>query len=89
MDQLFGATSNLPTSKPHTITTIIPELETAAQDIAAEIEELEREAEKLLEEISAGVGELSDLRYGRFANGQVSDEVLQGLGALETACEKR
>jgi len=34
------------------------------------------------------VGGLSDLRYGRLANGKLREEILEGLGRLEQACEK-
>jgi centromere-localized protein 2 len=79
---------NLPVSKPHTLKSIIPELETAAEEVEDEVRRLEEETERLLEEMRAMVGGLSDLRYGRLANGQLREQVLEGLERLESACEK-
>lgn len=58
-------------------------------DIEEEIQRLDEEAETLLEEMRSTVGGLSDLRYGRLANGQLREEVLEGLSRLENSCEKR
>jgi centromere-localized protein 2 len=87
--QLFGPTSNLSTSKPHTLTSILPELEGAAEDVEEEIRRLDEEAETLLEEMRSTVGGLSDLRYGQLANGELREEVLEGLSRLESSCDKR
>jgi len=86
---LFGATSNLTVSNPHTLTSILAEMESAVEDIEGEIDRLDEEANELLEGIKATVGALSDLRYGRFANGQLGEQVLKGLSRLETACENK
>jgi centromere-localized protein 2 len=67
---------------------IIPELESAAEDVEDEIRKLEEEAEAVLEEMKGIVGGLSDLRYGRLANGQLREQVLEGLERLESSCEK-
>lgn len=67
---------------------IIPELESAAEDVEDEIRKLEQEAEAVLEEMKGIVGGLSDLRYGRLANGQLREQVLEGLERLESSCEK-
>jgi centromere-localized protein 2 len=67
---------------------IIPELESAAEEVEDEVRRLEEEAETLLEEMKGTVGGLSDLRYGRLANGQLREQVLEGLERLEAACER-
>ena len=67
---------------------IIPELESAAQEVEDEVRRLEEEVETLLQEMKGTVGGLSDLRYGRLANGQLPEQVLEGLERLEAACEK-
>ena len=87
--KLFGQSSNLPTSKPHTLTSVLPELESAVEDVENEIRRLDEEAETLLEEMRNTVGGLSDLRYGRLANGQLREQVLEGLERLEKSCEKK
>lgn len=87
--QLFGPSSNLPLSKPHTLTSILPELESAVEEVENEVRRLEEEADTLLEWMEATVGGLSDLRYGRFANPQLGEQVLEGLSRLESSCEKK
>jgi centromere-localized protein 2 len=64
-------------------------MEGAVEDVEDEIRRLEEEAETLLEEMKGTVGGLSDLRYGRLANGQLREQVLEGLSRLESSCEKR
>jgi len=86
---LFGPTSNLPASRPHTLTSILPELESAIEDVEDEIRRLEEEAEMMSSEMRSTIGGLSDLRYGRLANAQLPEQVLEGLDRLESACEKR
>ncbi|KIN02488.1 hypothetical protein OIDMADRAFT_194948 [Oidiodendron maius Zn] len=85
---LFGQTSNLPWAKPHTLTSVLPEMEAAAEDVEDEIRRLEEEADLLLEQMRGTVGNLSDLRYGRLANGQLREQVLEGLRRLESSCQK-
>jgi centromere-localized protein 2 len=64
-------------------------MEGAVEDLEDEIRRLDEEAETLLHDMMSTVGGLSDLRYGRLANGQLRDQVLEGLKNLENACEKR
>ncbi|KAI9812382.1 MAG: hypothetical protein M1832_000417 [Thelocarpon impressellum] len=93
--ELFGPTSNLPTSRPHTLASIIPEMEAACVDVEAEIAAIEAEAEAILADITATVGDLSDLRYGRLnrQSGAADDDtpgktVLDGLKRLEDVCDR-
>jgi len=79
---LFGPTSNLPVSKPHTLNSVLPELDIAVKDLEDEISRLDAEAESLLEAMQSTVGSLSDLRYGRLANHQLREQVLEGLERL-------
>jgi centromere-localized protein 2 len=58
------------------------------EEVEDEVRRLEEEAKALLEEMRGTVGGLSDLRYGRLANGQLREQVLEGLERLEAACEK-
>lgn len=71
-------------SKPHSLKSILPELERAIEDLEDEIRKDEEETEALLEEMNAIVGGLSDLRYGRLADGELREQVLDGLGRLES-----
>jgi centromere-localized protein 2 len=86
---LFGATSSLPASKQHTLTSILPSLEAAAEGMTAAIARLEREAAELLSEIRSTVGGLSDLRYGKFATPSLNEEVIGSLDGLENICDTR
>ncbi|RDL39254.1 Uncharacterized protein BP5553_03594 [Venustampulla echinocandica] len=85
---LFGPVSSLPTSRPHTLTSILPDLESAADDVEDEILRLEEEADTLLQDMQGTAGGLSDLRYGRLANEKLPGQILEGLNRLESACTK-
>ncbi|MCJ1320790.1 hypothetical protein MMC15_006131 [Xylographa vitiligo] len=79
MDGLLANTSG--PGKLHTLASILPELDAACSDLEAEIAELKDEAGRVLSEMQRTVGELSDLRYGRFP-GSVREDVLEGLKEL-------
>jgi len=64
-------------------------MEAAFDDIEDEIRKLEEDTEILLQEMTNTVGGLSDLRYGRLANSQLREQVLDGLERLETACDNK
>lgn len=68
---------------------MLPELDGAVEDIEDEVRRMEEEAGTMLEEMKATVGNLSDLRYGRLANGQLGEQVLEGLERLEATCERK
>ncbi|RBR03954.1 uncharacterized protein FIESC28_11655 [Fusarium coffeatum] len=85
---LFGDASGAASAK-HTLHSAIPELEGAVGALEAEIEKLQEEEAALLESVQQTVGALSDLRYGKFSNGQISDEVIDGLKHVEAACENK
>lgn len=57
-------------------------MEAAEEEIEREIEALEKEAEELLESVNGTVGGLSDLRYGKFGNAGVGEEVVGALKDL-------
>lgn len=86
--QLFGDNSGVKSAK-HTLNSIVPELTGAIGALEAEIEKLEAEEAALLESAKQTIGGLSDLRYGKFANGQIKDEVIDGLKNVQEACESK
>lgn len=86
---LYGQTSNLPDTRSHSLNSIIKDMELAEKDVEEELKELELEATGLLEELSATVGGLSDLRYGKFGNGQVTEDVIRGLKGLEAVADTK
>ncbi|KAI1389034.1 Cnl2/NKP2 family protein-domain-containing protein [Hypoxylon trugodes] len=86
---LFGSTSNTLQPKRHTLQTILPDMDNAITDIEREIETMEQEEASLLESIKQAVGNMSDLRYGRFANPKLKNEVLDGLQRIQDVCESK
>ncbi|ORY60108.1 Cnl2/NKP2 family protein-domain-containing protein [Pseudomassariella vexata] len=86
---LFGFTSNTILPKKHNLTTILPEMESAANDIEQETRKLEEEEAALLESVKQTVGGMSDLRYGRLANSKLRYEVLEGLNAIQEVCKRK
>jgi len=67
---------------------VLPEMESAAQDLEAELRLLEAEEARLLASVKQTVGGLSDLRYGRLSNPQLRDQVVQGLQSVQETCKK-
>jgi centromere-localized protein 2 len=69
-------------------------MEQACADIDAEIVASEAEFEMMKEDMESTVGGLSDLRYGRFSkpigsDGELREEVLDGLKRLDETCISR
>ena len=83
MFKLFGTTN----PQKHTLHTIIPELESAITELEAELQLLGEEEAALQSSIQHTVGSMSDLRYGRLANAQLRDQVLDGLANLQATCK--
>ncbi|KAI9697296.1 MAG: hypothetical protein M1836_004860 [Candelina mexicana] len=90
-NESFGHDSNLPIISAHTLASILPEMEKACSEIEAETTDIEAEAGEVLSNLRTTVGNLSDLRYGRFnkpgAADTVGKEVLDGLRSLEEVCD--
>ncbi|OAX83251.1 hypothetical protein ACJ72_02396 [Emergomyces africanus] len=90
--QLFGQPdSAISPENIHTLASLLPEMENACSSMEKEIEAADVEAERIFEELTSIVGELSDLRYGKFnkpagvATNAV-DDTITGLKELENAC---
>jgi centromere-localized protein 2 len=67
-------------------------MEKACQDLDAEIQELEKQLRKKVDALQAAVGELSDLRYGRFPKaaggaGDLGQQTLEHLQRLQDVCK--
>ncbi|CAK7270794.1 hypothetical protein SEPCBS57363_004281 [Sporothrix epigloea] len=75
-------------SSTHTLSSIIPELDAAILDLESEVQQLDEEETRLLSLVQQQVGSLSDLRYGRFANPQLREQVLDGLLNVRATCER-
>lgn len=81
-----------PKREKHNLLTLPTHLTTAQKALEAEITALEEETKEVLEEMRTTVGDLSDLRYGRFqktpgAETDLRDEVLEALGKVREGAE--
>ncbi|KAL1864741.1 hypothetical protein Daus18300_007543 [Diaporthe australafricana] len=85
---LYGADSGAPVSN-HDINSIIPELDSSAEELDASIQALEKEEAELMQSLKQTVGSMSDLRYGRLSNGQLTEQVLEGLQNVQETCQTR
>ncbi|PQE27940.1 cnl2 nkp2 family protein [Rutstroemia sp. NJR-2017a BBW] len=74
--------TSLPVTQPHSLATIIPEMEAAVADLEDEIRVMEEESEELVQGMRGTVGGLSDLRYGRAGDRALGEGVLEGLGRV-------
>jgi centromere-localized protein 2 len=64
-------------------------MEGAIGGIEAELQLLEEEEASLLASVKQTLGAMSDLRYGRLANSQLPEQVLDGLGNLQEICRTK
>jgi centromere-localized protein 2 len=77
----------------HTERSIIREMEIACADLEDEIAEMEAEEAAILEELNTTIGDLSDLRYGRFgktleSSEELGPEVIQSIRRVQEACNE-
>lgn len=73
------------------MSSILPDLEQACAELETEVSALEAETRLALEDVKITVGDLSDLRYGKFSRPagsttSVGDDVIEALGGLEEVC---
>ena len=90
-EKMLGFSSGHVPKRLHTLSTILPEMEQACVDLEAEIASLEADTKSILDDLQATVGDLSDLRYGKFGQlvegeNDMRTDVLEGLQGLEQAC---
>ncbi|KAG7294378.1 hypothetical protein NEMBOFW57_004449 [Staphylotrichum longicolle] len=78
-----------PQNPKHTLASVLPDMEGAIGELEAELQLLEEEEAALLASVRQTVGAMSDLRYGRLANSQLPQQVLDGLGNLEEICRAK
>lgn len=70
----------------HDLVSVIVELGAAVQYLETGLQDLDNEDVLLRHTIQQTIGTLSDLRYGRLANPQLRDQVLEGLSNVHEAC---
>ncbi|KAM4059156.1 cnl2/NKP2 family protein [Hirsutella rhossiliensis] len=85
---LFGDASGARGAR-HTVRSVVPELDGAAEALEAEIRQLRDEEAALMASVKQTIGGLSDLRYGKLANGKLRGEVLDGLDSLQQTCHDK
>jgi centromere-localized protein 2 len=64
-------------------------MEGAISELEAELQLLEEEEASLMASVRQTVGAMSDLRYGRLANNQLPEQVIDGLANLEAICRTK
>lgn len=88
-----GPTDDAVLSNIHTERTILKEMELAITSLEDEIAELDTESNTILAELQSSVGDLSDLRYGKFNKTPGSDEefgreTLQNIRRVLEVCNQ-
>ena len=86
--QLFGNASGIDAPK-RDLQSVLPELESTIADLESEIKRLEEAEAGLRQSLSQTVGSMSDLRYGRLANSQLPEQVVESLSDLRETCRRR
>ena len=76
----------------HTERTIVKEMEVACSDLEDEVTSIQEEVAAILASLKTSVGDLSDLRYGKFAKKpgsteEFGDEVIQGIRRVQEVCD--
>ncbi len=68
-------------------------MEQASRDIEEELAEMEAQAQDMLKDLRTSIGDLSDLRYGRFSktpganDGDLATEVTESLKRIQQLIE--
>jgi centromere-localized protein 2 len=77
----------------HNERSIVREMEVACTDLEGEVSAIDQETAEILEELNTTVGDLSDLRYGKFAKttgstDEFGKEVAQSVKRLQKVCDE-
>lgn len=85
---LFGNASGIDGPK-RDLQSVLPQLDSIITDLEGEIRRLGEEEAELRQSLNQTVGSMSDLRYGRLANSQLPEQVLESLSDLHETCKRR
>ncbi|KAH8899713.1 hypothetical protein GQ53DRAFT_816813 [Thozetella sp. PMI_491] len=85
---MVGASGGTSGAKQN-LQSILPHMEKAVEALEKELLQLEKQEAKLLASVKQTVGNMSDLRYGRLANGQLRDQILEGHANLQETCKRK
>lgn len=91
--QLFGQSSTQQRPELHSFSSLTADMESACAALEQEIASTEESANKALENMTKIVGDMSDLRYGKFNKPGVTaeeyvEETINGLRSLEDTCDR-
>lgn len=89
--QLFGDPSAESPDNFHSVDSLLAAMDAACDTIEQEIDSVDKSASSLLSDLTATVGDLSDLRYGKMqgpaeSSAEAVDEAKKGLKNLEEGC---
>ncbi|POS85634.1 hypothetical protein EPUL_001172 [Erysiphe pulchra] len=87
-ETIFGPCCNLPVPKPQTLRSIVTELTLAVKDLENECQILEEEEKKTFDELQTIIGGLSDLKYGKFENSHLRNQVVERCLRLDNFCDE-
>ncbi|KAI5846546.1 Cnl2/NKP2 family protein-domain-containing protein [Morchella snyderi] len=83
--ELFGAA---PSEPKLPLGELLQQMTAAAEDLDSEFKSLDRECDEILGDLKTTIGDLSDLRYGKFANASLDEKVVSDLENLHKTCER-
>jgi len=67
---------------------LLKQMNSAVEDLDAEFNALDGECDRMLEELKSTIGDLSDLRYGKFAASDTDARIVCDLENLHDTCER-
>jgi centromere-localized protein 2 len=88
-----GPTNDALLSNVHTERTVLKEMELAIASLEEETAEIDSESNTILAELQSTVGDLSDLRYGKFnktpgSDEEFGEETLQNIRRVMEVCNQ-
>ncbi|PUU76427.1 Cnl2/NKP2 family protein-domain-containing protein [Tuber borchii] len=83
--ELFGAA---PMEPKLPLKELLKQMNSAVEDLDAEFNALDGECDRMLEELKSTIGDLSDLRYGKFAASDTDARIVRDLENLHDTCER-
>lgn len=91
--RLFDQSSTEQRLELHSLSSLMTDMESACAALEQEIASTEERANLALEKMTRIVGEMSDLRYGKFnkpglTTEEYVEETVNGLSGLEEACDR-
>ncbi|KAF4584396.1 hypothetical protein GQ602_005769 [Ophiocordyceps camponoti-floridani] len=86
IEQALGDDGAVKDTVARELGTVVLSIDNAIKLMTAQVEMMIKEELKLLERAKEAAGGLSDLRYGRFDNGELGGQVIQGVKVFCDTC---